>query len=72
MAVFKDFFLGLSASGFSGLLSVDTGYGIKRIFLEHGAVVFAGSNIIDDRLGEVMFREAKITLDALTDSATQV
>ena len=71
-AVFRDFLLSLSAAQFSGVLAVDSGFGQKRLFFERGQVVFAGSNIMDDRLGEVIFREARITLDELTDSATQV
>ena len=70
--VFRDLFHGLVVAGFTGVLSVDTGYGVKRIFLSHGAVVFAGSNVIDDRLGEVLFRESHISLDDLTRSAASV
>jgi len=70
--VFKDFLIGLHAASWSGVLSVDTGYGIKKVFLAHGEIVFAASNIIDDRLGEVIYREARISLDELTDSAAQV
>ena len=71
-AVFRDFLLSLHAAQFSGVLAVDSGFGQKRLFFEHGQLVFAGSNIMDDRLGEVIFREARITLDELTNSATQV
>jgi hypothetical protein len=51
---------------------VDTGYGIKKVFFARGDIVFAASNIMDDRLGEVIFRENKISIDELTDSAAQV
>lgn len=71
-AVFKDFILGLFNAGWSGMLSVDTGYGIKRVYFSRGQIVFAASNIMDDRLGEVIYREAKISLDELTNSAAQV
>lgn len=70
--VFRDFLLGLNVAHFSGVLAVDSGFGQKRLFFDHGQIVFAGSNIMDDRLGEVIFREARISLDELTDSAAQV
>lgn len=70
--VFKDFLLGLSRAGWSGVVMVDTGYGQKRIFLSRGDIVFAASNVIDDRLGEVIYREGRISIDELTNSAAQV
>jgi len=70
--VFRDLFHGLVVAGFTGVLAVDTGHGVKRIFVSQGAVVFAGSNVIDDRLGEVLFRESHISLDDLTRSAAEV
>jgi hypothetical protein len=70
--VFKDFLLGLSRAGWSGVVVVDTGYGQKRVFLSRGDIVFAASNVIDDRLGEVIYREGRISIDELTNSAAQV
>lgn len=69
---FRDLCVGLAGSRWSGTIVVDTGAGIKKIFYSHGEIVFAASSIIDDRLGEVIYREAKITLDELSDSAAQV
>lgn len=70
--VFKDFLLALMRTAWSGCLFIDTGFGIKRIFLAKGALAFASSNVIDDRLGEVVYREAKITLEQHVNSAAQV
>ncbi len=70
--VLRDFLQGLGRSGFSGVIAIDTGFGVKRLFLNSGRLIFAGSNLIDDRLGEVLFREAKISLDDLTSSAAEV
>jgi hypothetical protein len=70
--VFKDLLLGLNKAQWSGCISCDTGYGVKRLFMRCGDIVFAGSNIIDDRLGEVIFRKATISLDELTLSAAAV
>ena len=67
-----DFLLGLHRRRWSGAVCVDTKNGVKKIYFGAGEVVFAGSNMIDDRLGEVIYREALITLDELTNSAAQV
>ncbi len=63
---------GLADRSFSGVVVIDTGYGIKRIFFSSGAIVFAGSSVMDDRLGEVIYREGKISLDDWMASAAQV
>jgi hypothetical protein len=70
--VCKEVLFSLHKSGWTGLASIDTSFGIKKIYFGGGDIVFAGSNIMDDRLGEVIYREAKITLDELTNSAAQV
>ena len=44
----------------------------KMLFFSKGKFVFATSNQIDDRLGEVIYREGIITLDQLLDSAVLV
>ena len=62
----------LAIDRWAGVLSVDTGYGVKKLFMSGGHLVFASSNLIDDRLGEVIYRENLISLDELTDSAAQV
>ncbi len=70
--LFTKFLIGLHHSKWSGLVIVDTGYGLKRLYFSKGDLVFAGSNLIDDRLGEVIYREAQISLEELTRSAAQV
>ena len=70
--VFVAMLRGLCASGFSGVISVDTGRGIKKLYLRDGQLRFAASNLIDDRLGEVIYRAGIIDLEQMTDSAVQV
>jgi hypothetical protein len=72
MGIFTNFLYSLQDGGWSGVINVDTGYGTKRLFFSKGEIVFAGSNLIDDRLGEILFRESRISLDELTQSAAQV
>ena len=67
-----DFLIGINQRRWSGVVAVDTGFGIKKIYFSSGEIVFAGSSVIDDRLGEVIYRAALISLDQLTESAAQV
>lgn len=60
------------AEGFTGEIMVDTGYGKKTLYLKAGQLVFAASDAIDDRLGEILYRRGVINLDQLTDAAVQV
>lgn len=69
---FVIFLRGLLSQDFSGMVKVDTGRGLKRLFFNRGELVFAGSNVMDDRLGEVVYRRALIDLSQLTDSAVKV
>lgn len=64
--------IGLNEKNFTGILAVDTGRGIKRLFWDSGEIIFAGSNLIDDRLGEVMYRAGNISLEQMTNFAVQV
>ncbi len=70
--VFKAVLLGLSRGNFSGLVSVDTERGLKKLYFDRGQLVFAGSNLIDDRLGEVIYREGVINMEQMADSAVRV
>ena len=70
--IFEYFLLGLVERQFCGMLSVDTGRGIKKLYFRNGELIFAGSDLMDDRLGEVIFRSNQISVDELTSSAVQV
>ncbi len=70
--VFVSLLFGLVMQKFDGLVSVDLGDSIKRLYFKSGELVFAASNLIDDRLGEVIYRAGQITLDQLTEAAVQV
>ena len=71
--LFKALLDGLLDAKWSGLVIVNTPSGAqKKIYFSDGLLVFAGSDQIDDRLGEVIYREQIISLDELTDSAARV
>jgi len=52
----------------TGTLAVRTPGFIKKIYLDKGEVVFAASNWKDDRLGEVLLKAGKITLQQYEES----
>ncbi len=56
----------------SGSVSVEDEWGQKKLYFRDGELVFARSNAMDHRLGEVMYRQGLISLDELTESAVQV
>jgi hypothetical protein len=53
----------LRLSAATGVLSVVSGGARKALYLKGGRVVFASSNLPNDRLGEILIREGKITVD---------
>jgi hypothetical protein len=53
----------LRLSSSTGVLSVVSGGARKSLYLKDGRVVFASSNLPNDRLGEILIREGKITVD---------
>jgi hypothetical protein len=67
-----DMFFNFIERRWSGEVVVDTGTGVKRIFFISGQIVFAGSNVIDDRLGEVIYRAGLISLEEHTASTVKV
>jgi hypothetical protein len=52
----------------TGTLAVRTPGFIKKIYIDKGEVVFAASNWKDDRLGEVLLKAGKITLQQYEES----
>jgi len=46
-----------------GILSVVSGGARKAVYVKGGRVVFASSNLPNDRLGEILLREGKITVE---------
>jgi hypothetical protein len=62
----------LNQASFRGAVYVDIGIAVKTLYFNKGELVFASSNIIDDRLGEVCYRESLIGLEALLNSTVQV
>src|SRR5262245_15593284 len=53
----------LRLSRASGILSLISGGARKALYVKEGRVVFASSNLPNDRLGEILIREGKITVE---------
>lgn len=69
---FIDFLTGIHFRKWNGKIRVDTGYGEKILFFQNGELVFAKSNIMDDRLGEVMYRLGILNFDQFLSSTVKV
>jgi len=65
---FSDILLDLQRSEKTGVLEIRSGPKCKRIYISNGDMVFAASNQEEDRLGEVLLKAGKITLDQYYDS----
>jgi hypothetical protein len=50
-------------SGLSGVLSLVSGGARKALYVKDGRVVFGSSNLPNDRLGEILIRNGKITVE---------
>ena len=72
VSVFKDVLLGLTDSKWSGVVKIDSAGFMKKIFFRDGRLCFASSSLIDDRLGERLYRSGRISIDELVNSASQV
>jgi len=53
----------LRLSKSTGILSLVSGGARKALYIKDGNVVFASSNLPNDRLGEILIREGKITVE---------
>ncbi|MBI3931932.1 MAG: DUF4388 domain-containing protein [Acidobacteria bacterium] len=52
----------------TGILTLVSGGARKALYIKDGRVVFASSNLPNDRLGEILLREGKITVEEYEDS----
>ena len=64
-----DILIGLQRSTKTGILDIKSGSTVKEIFIENGDMIFATSNNQDDRLGELLVKEGKITLEEYNQSS---
>lgn len=67
-----DFLMGIHRREWTGKVRVESGNVVKTLFFRSGDFIFASSDLIDDRLGEVIYRDEMISLDQLTSFAVRV
>src|SRR5262245_23249815 len=58
----------LRESKATGILSLVSGGARKALYVKAGRIVFASSNLPNDRLGELLLREGKITVEEYESS----
>ncbi len=59
----SDIFLSLQRSEKTGILEMKSGPVLKKIYIKNGDMIFATSNQEEDRLGEVLVKAGKLTLE---------
>lgn len=63
---------GLFDQKFSGTVIIHFSAFAKKLYIQKGELVFASSSLMDDRLGEVIYRRGLITIDQMMAAAVQV
>lgn len=72
LLVFGHLLQGLIRERWSGTITATAEDWKKRIYLDRGRFCFATSTLMDDRLGEVMYRRDLLTIDQLEEMAMKV
>ena len=67
-----DFLIGVNHRRWSGMVLISAEGSRKKLYFNSGECVFAASDLMDDRLGEVIYREAMISVEQLANFAVQV
>ncbi|NBX17776.1 MAG: hypothetical protein EBR09_10455 [Proteobacteria bacterium] len=68
----KDFFLDMRSVRFSGEIKFKFVDHKKSVFLQNGEITHCNSTLLDDRLGDVIYREGNLTLDLFVELAGKV
>ena len=70
---FFNFLYGLNKNKWTGRVCIEPSLNISRnLYFLSGQLVFAESSLMDDSLGEVLYRNQLLSLEDLTKSATKV
>jgi curved DNA-binding protein CbpA len=56
-----DTLIGLQRSQTTGILTFENGPTAKKVYIRNGDMIFSASNQLEDRLGDILLREGKIT-----------
>ncbi|TAL25790.1 MAG: DUF4388 domain-containing protein, partial [Nitrospirae bacterium] len=69
---FADTLTGLQRTIKTGILEVVSGAIVKKIYIKNGDMIFAASNQDEDRLGDVLLKEGKITQEQYNQSVDEI
>lgn len=58
-----DLLIGIQRGTKTGILEIVSGSIVKRVYIKNGDMIFADSSSEDDRLGELLLKEGRITMD---------
>lgn len=71
-ASFPELLASISRSGETGILNCHDMGRWKAIYFKNGKIVFATSNVQDDRLGEFLLKKGKITVRQFLEASKQI
>lgn len=67
-----DALIGLQRSHKTGILTVEIGNIIKKIYIKNGDMIFSASNQEEDRLGDLLLKEGRITMGQYNHSVAEM
>lgn len=67
-----DTLIGLQRSQKTGILTVESGDIVKKIYIKNGDMIFSASNQEEDRLGDLLLKEGKISIEQYNHSVTEM
>jgi len=69
---FADTLTGIQRTNKTGILEVGSGTILKKIYIKNGDMIFAASNQDEDRLGDILLKEKKITREQYDQSVEEM
>jgi len=67
-----DTLIGLQRSQKTGILTVESGDIVKKIYIKNGDMIFSASNRKEDRLGDLLLKEGRITIEQYDHSVDEM
>jgi tetratricopeptide (TPR) repeat protein len=67
-----DTLIGLQRSQKTGILTVESGDIVKKIYIKNGDMIFSASNQKEDRLGDLLLKEGRITIEQYDHSVDEM
>jgi hypothetical protein len=67
-----DTLIGLQRTQKTGILTVESGDIVKKIYIKNGDMIFSASNRKEDRLGDVLLKEGRITIEQYNQSVVEM